>query len=531
MSPADRHTIEATVRRVRLRSISLRALFAVVVALAAMAGVIFAGAVVESVADRTYGGFGWLAATVGLFTATVLLLHGWMSRGETAYFIDHALELKDRVASSLAFVRVERPRPIHQLQIADTARHLGTVGVGRLVPWHWRRDMSVCGLAVVLAMLSFLPQSAQDAVAIPVPPAPSFMVDASERLEEGLEELERAVEEAGDEALMDTLADLERLAESMKEPGRTAETALVTLGQMQNALQMAAQRLDIARQEAVLAEMAEAMSRHAATQPVAAALEEQDYREAAERMEALAEQAADPSQQFAEQNEAMANDAANLAEQAQQADWSKMAEALQEMQEALENKDGAQCRSAMNQQSGEMRKTAGRKELAKMMQQQMNQFAQCKSRMSAACRSPGMAGREGDREGSGEGRNGQGKKPGQGRSEQRDYTEQVSQQDSQSAGLGEHGAPYGEETELQSLRQEESLTGRMNDQGSSMIQIETAPEMTQFAARGYRDVYSRYRKMSEEVIEQEEVPLSYQPIVTRYFEAIRPRSNEGDDRE
>ena len=57
------------------------------------------------------------------------------------------------------------------------------------------------------------------------------------------------------------------------------------------------------------------------------------------------------------------------------------------------------------------------------------------------------------------------------------------------------------------------------------------PLMTQFAEQGYKDVYSRYRKMSEEVIEREEVPLSYQPIVTRYFEAIRPRANEGENEE
>ena len=61
--------------------------------------------------------------------------------------------------------------------------------------------------------------------------------------------------------------------------------------------------------------------------------------------------------------------------------------------------------------------------------------------------------------------------------------------------------------------------------------MELAPEMEQFAAREYREVYSRYKKLSDEALEQEALPLGYQEIIRNYFEGIRPQRDEVPEEE
>lgn len=51
-------------------------------------------------------------------------------------------------------------------------------------------------------------------------------------------------------------------------------------------------------------------------------------------------------------------------------------------------------------------------------------------------------------------------------------------------------------------------------------------EGRQEAGRAYRDVYQKYRKMSESVLDSEAIPLGHRQTIRRYFELIRPQSDE-----
>jgi hypothetical protein len=59
--------------------------------------------------------------------------------------------------------------------------------------------------------------------------------------------------------------------------------------------------------------------------------------------------------------------------------------------------------------------------------------------------------------------------------------------------------------------------------------LEQGAPIVQGAALDYREVYSRYRKLSDAVLAQEALPSGYQPVIRRYFESIRPRQAEPDE--
>lgn len=463
-----------------------------------------------------YPGVGLIELLGGAVVFGVVLVRGWLDPRSAAIRIDRGLFLKDRVLSSLAFFELDNPQPVHSLQVADTASRLECLQSRSLLPWLWRKDVSLLFIGCFLFLLSMLPRMQTEAVAVPVTPAPDLLVEVADSLEKQLEDVEKAVQGVSSEVVIDAVDGAKMLAASMREPGRALETALITLGQIRNQLEKAARNLDLAKQEAMLSSMAKALEADVSMKSISSALAQKRYREAAENMEFIAEQMPDSSSSFTKDNASMLPIAEEMVEQAEKADWEAMEKALRQFEEGLKKMNDSTCQDGMKRQAEEMRECAARKELAQRLVKQMNQLAQHNDQFSAACRATQQA--------QGEGAGEMGKKTGErGIAKSESFESDVSQMEMQAAGLGEHGNPYGDPTQLHGFRNEESLLGQLQE-GPSTVQLERASEMAQFAGLDYREVHSRYKKMSEEVIEQEAIPLPYQPIVKRYFEAIRPRS-------
>ena len=51
------------------------------------------------------------------------------------------------------------------------------------------------------------------------------------------------------------------------------------------------------------------------------------------------------------------------------------------------------------------------------------------------------------------------------------------------------------------------------------------------ARRPQRDVYQKYRQMSEAALDAEPVPLGHRQAIRRYFELIRPPGAEADKKD
>ncbi len=89
-------------------------------------------------------------------------------------------------------------------------------------------------------------------------------------------------------------------------------------------------------------------------------------------------------------------------------------------------------------------------------------------------------------------------------------------------GMGVAGNSAGEKTDLLAELKFEQLTGQEGD-GDSEIETEHSIEGRQSAGRGYKEVYQKYRKLSDAVLDSEPIPLGHRQTIRRYFELIRPQ--------
>ena len=70
------------------------------------------------------------------------------------------------------------------------------------------------------------------------------------------------------------------------------------------------------------------------------------------------------------------------------------------------------------------------------------------------------------------------------------------------------GNTLGDKTKLQSKRDVKEITGNPGD-GPSEMETTHSVEGKQQAARGYKESYQKYKKMSEAVLDSEPIPLGH----------------------
>ena len=90
-------------------------------------------------------------------------------------------------------------------------------------------------------------------------------------------------------------------------------------------------------------------------------------------------------------------------------------------------------------------------------------------------------------------------------------------------GLATSGNVLGDKTKLQANRKVEEITGNPGE-GPSEMETTHSPEGKQKAARAYRESYQKYKKMSEDVLDSEPIPLGHRQAIRKYFELIRPQA-------
>jgi len=529
MSPsASSALIQDLVRRVRFRTFVLRALqgFLWAVLAAGIARLILLVWEWATASPTPPGAV--LILGPALITWIAFLSIGWTTRSGAAHTVDKNLGLKDRTLSALDFSRRTERGAIHDLQIQDAAGHLSGVRVRQIVPWSWKRDAGVACAALLLLFFGTFVPSGTEANAIPVPPSPSAVVAIAEELDQQLEELAEELSESEESAeIKDQIEKARELAKTLEEPGTDLEKALETIGKMRSSLESAARELDLTTQDALMMALANALNQSPHTQPVGLPLSKRNFKEAAANMDRLAEEAGNPESKFPEKSKELGKKAQELSQQAQQAGNESMQSAMQELSDAIKDGNCSACKSGLQKQSKQVKRHGQRAAAMQGLQQQLQKLGQCRSKLAGSmgsCKSCGQS----PCAGAGQG---QGQCNSQGISFNRSPTDQVSQQESTSAGLGEHTNPYGDGTDLDALRNREEITASSKNFGTSEITTELAPEMEQFASRDYQEVYSRYKKLSDEALEHEALPLGYQEIIKRYFEGIRPHREELPEKE
>lgn len=445
---------------------------------------------------------GWLSATgagwglllgVPVLAAVSAAVWGWLKTDwlPAARAIDGHYELKDRTETALAFLRHEQvgqTDELQQLQLADAVQHLQRVEAKQVVPFampnSFRWSLATTALAVVLLCW---PTGHSQLSAGPSKPLDAILAEA-EIVEEDLKELLEELPEDHSPEVEALIKEMLAKAEEMKEPGVDLREALAKLSEMQSALQAAAAEFNVAATDEAMKAIGEALQSSEALQEAGKALEQGQYDKAAEQLAKL-----DDPKLDRKESRAVSDKLKKASESAGQQGMKKLSEAAKEAAEGLDKDNPSQCKSGLCKLGECAKKQGNCKKIGDMLKKQCDKLGECKSNCQGNCQNEGN---------------------------------KLANKPSLKAGKGTNSEIQGDRTDLAAKHNEEKIQGLKGDQGDSDVETLTTPEGNEEAKRGLKDVYHKYRKLSDAVLESEDIPLGHRQTIRRYFEAIRPNRED-----
>ena len=406
--------------------------------------------------------------------------------------VDQHYQLKDRTESALDFSQrtiAADKQTFAELQLADAVAHLNHVVPEAVAPLKAPRLLPSALIASAAALVfALLPIKPQELAAAPLAPEQQI-VEQAEEISERLKELEEEFQKEVDPELEQLLKELKQKTEEMKEPGVDVKEALAKISEMQAAIQSAQSQASLEQVDQQLQEIGEAMASAKALEGAGQALAEGKYDKA---MKELAEL---DDVQF-DRKEAR-NTAEKLKKAAKNSGGSgdgSISEATNEIAEGIENDDSDATKSGAKKLGDKVGKQARKKKINDLLNGELAQLCECK----ANCQKNSTV---------------TGKK------------KQKSNNPSNNWGMSESGNIDGNSTSLSSAATREQITGRSGE-GESEFETSSTSEGRQEAQRGYKEVYQKYKKMSDAVLENEQIPLGHRQTIRKYFESIRPQQSE-----
>ena len=459
----------------------------------AAAAIVVAGLRLSQLWDvSAWSGFGLLLGVplvAAIMAGAWCWLHAdWLA---AARAVDRHYELKDRTETALAFLRRQQSGSSgkwEELQLADAVSHLKRVEPRQVVPvelpssWRW----AVVSVVVAVVMLCW-PSGPQHVSAGPAEAIPEIVVEA-ENIEDDLQELLEQLPERHDPEIDSLIKDLQAKAEAMKEPGIDVREALAKLSEMQSALQAVAAQFNVAATDEQMQAIGEALQSAEALQPAGQALQAGEYNKAADELAKL-----DNPQLDRKESRAVSDKLKKSSANAAQKGLKSLSQAAREMAEGIENDNPSQRKDGTSKLADCAKKQGQQKKIGDLLKKQCDKLGECKSN----CQNQGSGNRN-----------------------------SLPKNASQQAGKGTNSQIQGERSNLTAKNNRENIQGQKGEQGQSDVETIASQESNEKAQRGYKDVYQKYRKLSDTVLDTEDIPLGHRQTIRRYFEAIRPNGQD-----
>lgn len=440
------------------------------------------------VLSTSFGGWGLL---LGVPLVVAVLAAVWSSLKTdwlpAARAIDGHYELKDRTETALAFLRREQTGhtdELQRLQLADAVQHLQRVEAKQVVPFVLPSSFrwAVVTMALAIGLLCW-PTGRSQVNAGPSQPLDAIVAEA-EVIEEDLMELLEELPEDHDPEIDALVKELLAKAEEMKQPGVDAREALAKLSEMQSALQSVAAEFNVAATDEQMKAIGEALQSADALREAGQALQEGQYDKASEELAKL-----DNPKLDRKESRAVADKLKKESEKSAEKGMKKLSDAAKEAAEGLDKDNAAKTKEGLSKLSESAKKQGASKKISQMLKKQSDKLGESKA-------------------------NCQGNSPEKGN--------QLAKKPSQKAGQGTNSNVQGDRTDLASKRNEEKIQGQKGDQGDADTETLTTTEANEQSKRELKEVYHKYRKLSDAVLESEDIPLGHRQTIRRYFEAIRP---------
>lgn len=440
-----------------------------------------------------------VAAGAGPAWALLFAVAGWLWRRgihEAALAVDQHYQLKDRSATALEFLSKPAHTPLQTLQIADAAQHLQRVDPRQVAPLKRPRSLpyalGLWAAAAVIAVLMWMfPFGTSSVEAGPAPAMPQIVAEA-ERLQESLQDLEEAARQEDNKELEKLVEKLRQKIEEMKQPGVDEREALAKLSEMEAAIQSQQAQYNSALVDGQLQSLGAAMSAAAALEGAGKALQENKLDKAAKELEQL-----DDPQLDRKEQKVVEEKLKQVAKEMGDVGLGQLSGAVSDFADSLKGGKG-KGKKATKVLAREVKNQARRKRINDLLSGELDNVKEGKCN----CQCNSLV---------------KGKRP------------YKSTSPSSTFGAETSGNVQGEKTKLLGQDNQVNITGTPGE-GPSDVETTASPEARQKARRGYKDSYQKYRKMSDAVLDSEPIPLGHRQTIRRYFELIRPRNSDMDEK-
>jgi hypothetical protein len=440
-----------------------------------------------------------VAAGAGPALALLFAIMGLLWRRgihEAAVAVDQHYQLKDRSATALEFLCKPSHTPLLTLQIADAAEHLQRVDPRQVAPLRRPRSLpyavGLWAAAAAIAVLMWVfPFGASSVEAGPAPAIPQIVAEA-ERLQESLQDLEEAARQEDNKELEKLVEQLRQKIEEMKQPGVDEREALAKLSEMEAAIQSQQAQYNSALVDGQLQSLGAAMSAAAALEGAGKALQENKLDKAAKELERLEDPQLDRKEQKVVEEKLK-----QVAKEMGDVGLGQLSGAVSDFADSLKGGKGKGTK-ATKVLAREVKNQGRRKRINDLLNGELDNLKEGKCN----CQSNSLV---------------KGKRP------------EKSKSPSSTFGASTSGNVQGEKTQLLGQNNQVNITGTPGE-GPSDVETTASPEARQKARRGYKESYQKYRKMSDAVLDSEPIPLGHRQTIRRYFELIRPRNSDAEEK-
>ena len=432
----------------------------------------------------------WIAAAVVAGPALGWLWSAVKSRrtAGAATQIDQCCNLKDRIATALSFSQKKNSDVLHQLQMEDANEKAASVDALQVAPIKapgaWLPGL---GLAVVAIVLGVIATPIETAVAAPVVNA--VIADQASKAEAALEELKEFNKEEIDPELEEIIKELSGTIAELKKPGVDPKEALAKFSEMEAALQQKQEQLETSSTEQALREVGEAIALAHPMQAAGEAMANGKMDKAAEELEKMEMPDLDRKTEKAVQGKL-----AEFGENENGKAGKKVREAIKKFSEGMRGGKRSKFREGVEGLAGECKKQGRRKRLKDLLKKQCRCLGDCKGECEGECQSNGNSNKKGGND----------------------------------WGTARSTNEPGDKTAKLKTGPQMDIKGQESDSGEIDVETIESAEQNQEAIREYRKQAKKYEQMSESVLSEEAIPLGHRQTIRRYFEMIRPSSEETD---
>lgn len=422
---------------------------------------------------------------VVVFGAGTASFRGLGDKVDLALRLDRDGQLKDRVSSAWEFLQQPDLDEVRQVQVRDTLRRVESIQLPQVLAMPRSRLTPVIGVGALLLALSFwVPPLATPVAAVTANAVKELQLERLAELKEELQQPEATPE------VQELVKQLEKISEQFERGEIGEREVMLQLGRLDEALRAQAAALGVENLEQEMSTMVPHLMANSATAALAQALQKKQLDQASQELKALEDKVTGDKLSKEDAKKLAAQLGATAAKLGKKSNDSFSGD-LASASESLEKSDSegfkSACRS-LGQKLQTLKKCQG-------MKSACNSLGMCKSSLGQ-CNS--------------ESRNiAQGKTPGKGKG-------------GKGAGTGASGDPLGDPSRLaDGMRKMVQISGQAGA-GPVETETETTDGQDSSSELKAREVHANFAALAEEVIEKEDVPLSYRYHVKRYFQAIRP---------